>query len=82
MTCAASTSSVVSAAAVARFGVGRYGGTGPVGWITFSDGGAGRPNSWSKYARSCSMDGEPNGSTMTIVWPRPSMPRRSSGFTS
>jgi hypothetical protein len=37
-------------------------------------GGAGRPYAWSKTARSLAIVGDPNESTMTIVWPCPSMP--------
>ena len=38
-----STSSVVSPAQPTRVSVGRYGATLPAGWMTFNDGGAGRP---------------------------------------
>ncbi len=44
-----------------------------------SDGGAGSPKAESKPARSAAMVGEPNESTMTMVWPAPSMPRARSG---
>ena len=78
MACAYSTSSSVSPAQPSRLLVGRYGGTLPAGWITFSDGGSGRPVARSKTFRSCRTVGEPNESTMTIVWPLPVMPRRAS----
>ncbi len=44
------------------------------GWMTFSDGGAGRPAALSKIARSLATVGEPYESTMTIVWPLPVIP--------
>ena len=55
---------------------------GPAGWMTVSDGGAGRPNVLSKTARSWPTVGEPNESTMMIVWPFPSIPSSNSGPSS
>jgi len=75
------TSSVVSPAQPTMSAlVGSYGGTAPAGWMTLSDGGAGRPKVWSKTFRSFWIVGEPNESTMTMVWPRPVTPRWYSGF--
>jgi len=42
--------------------------------MTVSDGGAGRPKSPSKRARSAATVGEPNESTITIVRPLPVRP--------
>jgi hypothetical protein len=50
------------------------GGTAPAGWMTFSDGGSGRPKSLSNWCRSCAIVGEPKESTMTIVLPLPFRP--------
>src|ERR1035438_1218119 len=57
ITCAYSTSRFVSPAQPSRVSVGVYGGTFPAGWITFSDGGAGRPNGWSKTDRAWGVGG-------------------------
>ena len=54
--------------------VGSYGGTTPAGWMTLSDGGAGRLNWASKVARSDWIVGDPNESTITMVWPAPVIP--------
>jgi hypothetical protein len=47
--------------------------------MIFNDGGAGRPKVLSKTCRSCRMVGEPNESTITIVWPLPVTPCLNSG---
>jgi hypothetical protein len=73
--CAYSTSSVVSnAQPVMSSLVASNGGTGPAGWMTFSDGGSGRPKSLSNWCTSLAIVGEPNESTMTIVLPLPVRP--------
>ena len=61
--------------------VGVNAGIGPAGWMISSDGGAGSLNWRSKTPRSCLIVGEPKLSTITIDWPLPSMPERSSGLT-
>ena len=62
--------------------VGSYGGTGPAGWMILKDGGAGSPNCASKVARSDWIVGDPNESTITIVWPLPVIPRLNRGCSS
>ncbi len=57
--CDHSTSSSVSPAQPSRLEVGRYFGTGPAGWITFSDGGLGRWKVLSNTARSWPTVGDP-----------------------
>ena len=56
--------------------------TGPSGVMMSNEGGAGRPYSWSKLCRSCWIVGDPNASTMTIVFPAPVSPARYSGVMS
>ncbi len=76
MVCAHSTSSVVSPAQPTSplASVGSQAGTFPAGWMMLKDGGAGRPNSASKVARSALIVGDPNESTITMVWPLPVIP--------
>ena len=71
-----STSRSVSPAQPSRSEFGWYAGTGPAGWMTFSDGGAGRPAARSNRRRSRWTVGDPNESTMMIVCPRPVIPFR------
>ena len=86
-TCAHSTSSVVSwAQKTMSPSVGSNGGGAPAGVMIVSFGscaiagsggmpGLGEvPNTWSKWCRSAAIVGEPNGSTIAIVVPVPSMP--------
>jgi hypothetical protein len=46
----------------------------PAGVMILNDGGAGSLNCRSKTARSFLIVGEPNESTIAIVWPLPVMP--------
>ena len=61
---------------------GFQGGTGPAGWITWNDGGAGSPNVASNSVRSDWIVGEPKESTITIVSPAPVIPRSNNGPSS
>ena len=83
ITCAHSTSSVVSCAQPTMSSlVGSNGGTAPAGWMIVSCGsgaiagsmgmpdGFETPNVWSNACRSFAIVGEPNESTIAIVWPR------------
>ncbi len=80
ITCAHSTSSVVSPAQPTMSELpGLYAGTGPAGWMIWNLGGAGRPKALSNTLRSFLMVGEPKESTMTIVVPLPVTPRAYSG---
>jgi hypothetical protein len=66
--------------------VGSKGGTVPAGWMIWRLGSAAiagsigipygfaTPKVWSKWCRSLAIVGEPNESTIAIVWPVPSMP--------
>ena len=81
MACDHSTSSVVSPAQPTSplASVGSKAGTGPAGWMILKDGGAGRLNVASKVARSDWIVGDPNESTITMVWPLPVIPLLNSG---
>ena len=76
MLCAHSTSRVVSPAQPTSplASVGSQAGTFPAGWMILKDGGAGRLYWASKVARSAWIVGEPNESTITMVWPLPVIP--------
>ena len=78
--CETSTSRVVSPA-FARMTAfaGLYGGTFPAGCTMRNEGGAGSPNARSNTPRSCRIVGDPNGSAITIVRPRPLNPSAYSG---
>jgi hypothetical protein len=79
MACDHSTSSVVSPAQLWSVPLVGSKFTGPSGWMTLMEGGSGIPNCASNVDRSDTIDGEPNASTSTMVWPLPVMPRWNKG---